>query len=467
MKISSLRARWWIRFLLGAWGGFVYFWASLFWLVVALKNFGDLSTGVSILVSSLLCGYLSLFLGSWSAISGIRFIRSKPILIRITAWASLWASLEAIREYLFTGFTWGELGYHFSFWPSIAQSAGVWGVHGLTFFWIIFISLLLHVDEWWRHPRRRVGVAIASLFFILICFFSHLSIHSSAGHEVKKIALIQPNIDQSLKWESNRAREHLESLIELTQKAAREQPDLDLIVWPETSYPFLVAIGQKQLPVSSSIPLIVGAVVSDRLTNRNSALLIDGDRIVQDYSKDHLVPFGEFVPFEDWLPFKKLVANAGRFVSGGNSQPIMTLPNDSLKFGVLICYEDIFSRHSVKQARKGAQLLLNITNDAWYAKSSALSQHAAIAKMQSYQTQLPMVRATNTGLTTSFDLFDYSEIETHTRVAKIVEIKVPTSQNQSLFVRTYPLMQWIWILLFAIALAWPRQSETKKIFFRR
>lgn len=464
MKISSLRSRALYRFGLGFWGGLVFYMGTLYWLVIALSEFGNLPMFLSIIVASLLAAYCALFLGVWSMVCGLASIRQRPIFVRILIWASLWAGLECLREYLFTGFGWGEIGYHFSFWPFFAQSAAVWGVHGLTFFWIVFVSLLLHIDEWGRSIPHRIGVGVFVTVVVLVSVAGVYSYQSGRETQSFKVSLIQPNVDQGIKWSLGAANRHLRQLVDMTFRASQEDPDL--IVWPETSYPASVRPNQKQMPFSSNIPLIVGAVVSDRTINKNSALLVKNDQIQQRFDKIHLVPFGEYVPLEDWMPFEKMVANVGRFLPGSKDQQLLELSKSNVKMGPLICYEDIFSRHSVRHARRGANLLLNITNDAWYGRSSALRQHGAIARMQSYQTGLPMLRATNTGLTSTFDLDQYKEVETYKEKILTTEMKIPKDPRPTWFTWTFPLMEWIWWGFFAIAFLWKGSVQTRRIFFR-
>lgn len=463
MKVSSLRSRARTRFGLGFFGGFIYFSITLYWIAIALRIFGELSLGLSIFLSLLLSAYCALFYGLWALIGGFEKIRKKPIFIRIAIWASLWAGLEALREYLFTGFPWGEIGYAFAPWPFIAKTASIWGVHGLSFLWIFIISLLLHLDEWTHSQRSRImGFSLFIGIFALGIFGSWWQ-NRNAPDQSLRVALIQPNIQQSMKWDPNQASSHLSLLLEMSQNA--KQNDAELIVWPETSYPFLVSKGQRQLPFSSPIPIIVGAVVSDRQVNYNSALFIKGEQVQSQFNKIHLVPFGEFVPFEDYLPFGKLVANSGRFVEGSRDQDLFIL-EPGFRLGPLICYEDIFSRHSVDLVRKGSNLLVNITNDAWYGRSSAQRQHATMAQMRVFETGIPMVRATNNGLTSIYEWNSEESIPLESEGTLLAEISTHSKKPMSFFVWTFPLMQWIWWIIFAIGLVWKVRYPTKKIFFR-
>lgn len=462
IKVSSHRRKKLTRFLLGLWGGLVYFSASLYWIVHALHEFGNLHFALAFLAAFLLWIYCALYMGLWSFLAGFKQVLHRGLFQRIILWASLWAGLGALREWLLTGFGWAEIGYFFAAWPWVGQSASIWGVHGLSFLWVVFVCLLIHGDEWWPSKRGRLQVGLGSLVVLLVLFGAQ-ALQNRAYHDAPKarVALIQPNIEQSIKWSAVAAKDHLQTLIDLTTESLVSEPEL--VVWPETSYPFSLSAQQRQLPISSSTPLIIGAVIAERSLIRNSALLVQGDQILQRYDKTHLVPFGEFVPFEKWIPFGKLVENVGRFIRGDLDQGPLEL--ERIKAGILICYEDIFSRHPVRHAKNGANILVNLTNDAWYGKSSALRQHENIARIHAWAVGLPMVRATNNGQTAILYANKREIIETHEAGYLIGEVPILEEPSLSPFARFHPFMDWIWWLVFAIGFGWRMRAQNKKIFF--
>jgi apolipoprotein N-acyltransferase len=458
--LKPLRAR--DRFFMGWWGAFWFFCVTLYWLVNALREFGGLDLWVAVVVSGLLAAYCSLFFGVWAAIAGSRALQEKSAIVRIIGWASLWAALEAARQYFLTGFHWGELGYHFDYLPIVRDSAALWGVHGLTFWWVFFIGVILHFDQF---QGRWLKLAPTLSIFVLGMIFGKVSLHLGEPDQSLRVGIIQPNIAQEMKWDALLVAQNTDRLLQLTRDATLENPDL--IVWPETAYPRLVGVQQKQLPFTSTVPLLVGAVVRDGAQNRNSALLVEGDQIQQRFDKRHLVPFGEFVPLQKWLPFKKLVANVGDFVPGERDQDLIRLKEGSVNLGPLICYEDIFSRLSVNLAREGAHVLVNMTNDAWYGRTSAQRQHAAKAAFQVYQTRLPMIRSTNNGLSTVITPVSRTDLEAFTELQSVIDLPYYSNPRLSIFTFTYPLMEWIWLVIFAIAVVWKRNPRTRKIFFRK
>jgi apolipoprotein N-acyltransferase len=221
-----------------------------------------------------------------------------------------------------------------------------------------------------------------------------------------KVSLIQGNIPQETKWEPAFQQETLERHLRLTRETvARERPDL--VVWPETATPFyFLAEGELSRRVIQEVqelrtPLLFGSPavrrLGDRLKFYNRAYLLDGHgQVLGYYDKRHLVPFGEYVPLQNILFFvHRLVEAAGDFASG-DRPVVMALP--PARPGVLICYEAIFPELSRDLVRHGANLLVNITNDAWFGRTSAPYQHLSMAVLRTVELRVPMARCANTGI---------------------------------------------------------------------
>ena len=219
-----------------------------------------------------------------------------------------------------------------------------------------------------------------------------------------KVSLIQGNIPQNEKWDEFYATAILRKYEKLTRQAAKQKPDL--IVWPESSAPSNLKTDKilkkriKNLAVQTRSYLIVGGN-DDRLDTEgvvtNSAFLISPEgKLVGQYDKIHLVPFGEYVPLRKWIP---LVANftLGEidFTPGGEYK-IFGIKES--KFSVIICFEDILQQHVRQFVKAGAQLMVNMTNDAWYGRSKAAEEHLNLARFTALANGVPMLRATNTGI---------------------------------------------------------------------
>jgi apolipoprotein N-acyltransferase len=451
-----------MRFGCGFVGGLVFYSIVIYWIAYALHEYGNIHISISILAMLLLAAYCALFTGIWSVIAGTETIKDRSPLSKIILWASLWTSLEALRQWLFTGFGWGELGYAFSFDPDISRLASVWGAHGFTFLWIFLAGVLLHArligsEQFKLKPLIGCGVSFLFVAAAAIYFYPQ-----SNDFELR-VALIQPDISQEMKWDPAKAQNHLDHLMDLTTASLIDKPHL--ILWPETALPYSLSSLQKEIPFHTTAPILFGAVVREGMTNRNSAVLAESDSIVQRFDKIHLVPFGEFVPFKEWVSFGKLVQNAGDFLPGNVDQPLLALSNSKTVIGPLICYEDIFTRSSVAHARRGANLLANLTNDAWYGPTSAQAQHSAMAAMQVYQTSLPMIRATNNGLSAFITPYTREDLTSFTHDFAVRPILLANHPAQTFLVWSYPLIEWIFPIIFVIALLWKNSSRTKRIFF--
>ena len=220
-----------------------------------------------------------------------------------------------------------------------------------------------------------------------------------------KVAIIQGNIDQSLKWNPAYQIKTVNIYERLTLTTRPFKPNL--VVWPETALPFFFQshkfLSPRVAKITSSIgaDLIFGSPAYKeekkvvRYYNRAYSLTSDG-HVTGFYDKVHLVPFGEYVPFKRFLPFvHRLVPAAGDFASGKEITPLK-LPGISA--GILICFEAIFPDLSRKQIKKGAEVLVNLTNDAWFGMTSAPHQHLSMAILRSVENRRPMIRAANTGV---------------------------------------------------------------------
>jgi apolipoprotein N-acyltransferase len=216
--------------------------------------------------------------------------------------------------------------------------------------------------------------------------------------------IVQGNIDQSVKWDPAYQEETMASYINLTRTALDFRPGL--IVWPETALPFFFQDNVNfsprvlSLAMESDAPLIFGSpaykMVSGITRYYNRAyLLTPDDQPIKYYDKVHLVPFGEYVPFGSFLSFvSRLVPAAGDFDVGDKVTP---LKHEGLSAGILICFEVIFPELARAHARKGANILVNLTNDAWFGMTSAPYQHLSMAVFRSVENRLPIIRAANTG----------------------------------------------------------------------
>jgi apolipoprotein N-acyltransferase len=231
--------------------------------------------------------------------------------------------------------------------------------------------------------------------------------HKLSQADVRRITVVQGNIDQAIKWDPAFQVETTKKYINLSLSAEKHNPDM--VVWPETATPFYFL---NDAPLTKMVIDAMVEMEKDFLIGSpsytyeegkkdveyyNSAYVIDVEsKVIEKYDKVHLVPFGEYIPFKKWLPFLgKMVAHVGDFKTGKKGE---TLSWKSDELGVQICFEIIFPDLSRAMVKNGAGILINITNDAWFAKTSAPYQHFSMAVFRAVENRRSLVRAANTGI---------------------------------------------------------------------
>ncbi|MCG6881347.1 MAG: apolipoprotein N-acyltransferase [Deltaproteobacteria bacterium] len=411
-------------FKLGFIAGFFHFLTLLYWVIVVLGRYGNLHIAISLLALLLLSCFLALYLGLFSTLA------SQMVGTRFSFFfmAALWVSLEYVRAHFFTGFPWCLLGYTQYERLAAIQIADLTGVYGISFL-IVLVNGLIFRSFFMKNQSERISLKWEWLFVVLLAAGTILyGFHQLAQKKVERqsepllnAAVIQANIDQSVKWKPSYQKKTLETYFRLSNQAAPLKPAL--IVWPETALPFFYqdapAFSSQMRHFSDRIgaTLLFGSPAYKRKNHQiqyyNRAYMITpGISLTGYYDKRHLVPFGEYVPLKKYLPFlNQLVQAAGNFVSGDRQGPLM---KKDLSLGVLICFEAIFPELARDLARDGAQVLVNITNDAWFGTTSAPYQHLSMAVFRSVETGLPMIRAANTGFSAfigaSGDIFSRSAL---------------------------------------------------------
>jgi len=395
--------------VLGLVTGFISFLGILYWIIVAVHTYGNVPLILSGLILLLLIAYLSLYVGTFTFLT--RFLQTHFGFQIIILSPLLWVGLEYLRSFFLTGFPWAILGYSQHLNLPFIQSADILGAYGLSFALVLVnVTLYLIIRQWptKSFPYRVVIVTV----IILLGFFvyGHVRIaaveRQAACQPSLKIGLVQGNIDQSMKWDESFRRETMAIYERLTLKVGQEKPDL--ILWPETATPFFFQDAKEYQPLILDIPvntkafLLFGTpsykIEKGKANHYNSAYLASpSGQIIGKYDKIHLVPFGEYVPLSDLLSFiGSLGEGIGDFKSG---KEIFNFSLPHGKFGVLICFEIIFPDLCRRFVKQGAELLVTITNDAWFGKTSAPYQHFSIAAFRAVENRVFVARAANTGIT--------------------------------------------------------------------
>jgi len=313
--------------------------------------------------------------------------------------------MELARGHFFTGFPWLVLPAALSPWPATLQGAAFIGVYGLA-------GLLAWLAVWLAVPgplsrQALVAVLIGTGLF----FLGNQRLDSPITRDgTISATIVQGNVDQSRKWDPASQQETVDEYVELSRQAIKDAPT-GLLVWPETTMPFYyqdhgpLARQLIAFAAEAGVPIVFGAPAyqGDRehrsLLNRAYLLPPSGQEGY--YDKEHLVPFGEYVPLGQYLPFiHKLVEGVGDFKPGRAEAPLRT---GRLALGLLICYEAIFPELAQQRVEAGANLLVNISNDSWFGDSSAPRQHLDLAVLRAVEQSRALVRGTNSGISAVID----------------------------------------------------------------
>jgi apolipoprotein N-acyltransferase len=400
-------------FTLGWLAGLFHGLSLLYWITYVVNRYGSLPLPVSLGICFLLVAYLAIFPGLFCA--GLSWLRNRG-LPWLPAAPFLWVTLELGKSRLLTGFPWENLGYSQYSWLQVIQMADLTGVFGISLV-LVLSNVLLYTLIFSTNRQRKALTRLYPLLLLIslvsiVVGYGSWRLGSLEGNRGPsfKVALVQGNIAQDTKWDPAFQQTTLEKYRRLTSEVAKHRPQL--VIWPETATPFYFLADQKNSETlfrqvrEVQIPLLFGSPAYRRkgelLRLYNRAYLLDGDgMLIGYYDKIHLVPFGEYVPWKKILFFvDKLVQAAGDFASGEKAV-VLDLP--PAKAGVLICYEAIFPELSRDLVNAGANFLVNLTNDAWFGRSSAPYQHLSMAVLRSVENRVPMARCANTGISGFID----------------------------------------------------------------
>lgn len=336
--------------------------------------------------------------------------------ISALALSASWVGLEWVRSWLFSGFPWNFLGI--SQWQNIGllRITAFTGVYGISFLIVLANFTLAWIfTRWlkrWQGAKPQAGAYYPAITAVTCFAIALVAIHlppelPATADNTLVIAGIQGNLSQRREWTEEQLEEAIEVYNSLTREVLSEaEEEIDLVVWPETAIPAAVLWEKRsnrmlyRLFTDFNVPFLIGTLdyrplAKDEYAQVNSAVYFGPDGEVSDYyDKTHLVPFGEFVPLGEKLPWLREFIGMGRDLRAGRQFTVMSLPADA-RAGINICYEDAFPYISRNFVRRGANLLVTITNDAWYARSSGSRQHMIHAVFRAAETRLPLFRSGN------------------------------------------------------------------------
>ncbi|MBI2185935.1 MAG: apolipoprotein N-acyltransferase [Acidobacteria bacterium] len=383
VALSRGRVRAGRAFALGLLSGGVHFVGTLYWTGTVLRQFGGLASPLAMLAMLLLALCAALLM------------------------PALWVATEYLRGYLFGGFPWVPLGNSQVTVLPVAQLASVLGVYGLSALVAYVNGSLAYVLLARGRARVAAGAAAVATLLAVGGWGAWRVADGTLTREGSpvRIALIQGNIAQDDKWNPREARRIFTTYVAMTRHAVKQ--GAEFVIWPESSTPFMFeedpagADALRALAREVQVPILFGSDQVDRsgdvIRLYNAAfLLTPRGETGAVYRKIHLVPFGEYIPFKEWLYFvSPLVERLAEFAPGTSA---VMLPVGEHAVNTAICYEVVYPSLIRDAVLAGSQLLTTITNDAWYGYSSAPYQHFELASMRAIEQGRYLARAANTGI---------------------------------------------------------------------
>ncbi|HEX4994429.1 MAG TPA: apolipoprotein N-acyltransferase [Methylomirabilota bacterium] len=390
--------------LLDGWlAGTVFYVVLLRWLDHTFLHYSAIPWPLTWLPIAALAAYCGLYLGVVAG--GVAWLRGRlgagPALALAPA---LWVVGEWLRGWLMGGFPWGLLGYSQHAQLPVIQIAELGGVYAVSFLIVAVNAALAGLLA--LGPRRAWPGAAAAMVLLVaaLAFGLHAIGRASAGGAGSvEVAVIQPSIEQTIKWDPARHAQIMDIYERLTREAARARPAV--VLWPETATTIFLRGDPvllerlRRLSEELGTPILVGSIDRrDRPREQflNSAFLLTGQGITGKYDKIHLVPFGEYVPLASLLSFVKGWAEFISEFGTGDTETVFPLPG--APFGTVICYEIIFPELVRGFVVRGAAFMANITNDAWFGETSGPWQHLGMLPLRAVEHRVAIARAANTGV---------------------------------------------------------------------
>lgn len=366
---------------------------------------------------------LPAFLALFYLLVPLLIFRAKNSPLYILYFISSWLLVEWILGWAFTGFPWAMLGYIFTVSDIFSQSVKLFSMLGLS-------AVIIYVGGMFSDRKNFLKHFILSV--ILLCSMyiygdNTLKQTKIEYHDIS-VRIVQPSIPQKSKWSIEKFFDNLDRHIKLSSAPGKT----DIIIWSESAlgapYQELTIAYYLSNMLKNTESLLITGTVTPKIEGNEEKLYISMLALDQDlqevfvHHKAHLVPFGEYIPYSKWLPFKKLTHGITDYSQG--TRMVQQIPQLNLKIYPLICYESIFSEEILANIAD-ADVMINVTNDAWYGNSSGPYQHFAINKMRAIETGVPLLRAANNGISAILDPLGREIAVLQLNDIGVIEHKIP------------------------------------------
>lgn len=436
--------------------GFGYFLAGIYWIGFAFLVEADIFAWLLPFAVTLMPAGLAFFFALAAVLAGPLW---RPGIARLLGLALALAVAEWLRGQVLTGFPWNTIGYAVTGSEAMMQWSSVFGVYGLTLIAVLVFTApaaLWSPGEGARLTWR--GCAYPALMaVVLACAYAwglwRLDAARVAYVDGVNLRIVQPNIPQKEKWKPENRAAIFERYMAVSRRGApRQQIDgVTHLIWPESALPFLLEDTPEALnAISAMMPdgsvFITGAARAGKDEREaakpgaraqifNSLFVMDHHaNLLTHYDKAHLVPFGEYLPFQDTLEaigLEQLTRVRGGFTAGEG--PRLTSAPNVPPFVALICYEIIFP-DAIRDGEEAPGWLLNVTNDAWFGDTAGPHQHFHQARVRAVEQGLPLVRAANTGISAVTDPYGRTIAELPRNVAEVIDSPLPRALQPTPFV---------------------------------
>jgi len=367
-----------------------FFVTGIYWVYICLQEFGGMPSFMALIATLALCLFLALFFLPFSL-----FKEYKNSIFFLPAFFTL---VELLRSVIFTGFPWLSIGYTQVPHSPLMGYLPILGIHGISF--LVLLTSVLIFQLFQKNSKKLYLLVFLIIIWVTGQHLKSIEWSKSKGGLVD-ISLIQGNISQDKKWNKDMIEESLDHYKKLILNS-----NASLIILPETSMPiefnripqrFMEEIKSHLININGH--LILGAIETGYY---NSAFLISNN-LEQVYRKNHLVPFGEFIPFEKYLGYiyKNWLNIPFSSLKRGQEKSVPLFKINEISYAINICYEDVFGNEiaGYDKYKSEPDILVNLSNDAWYGRSIAADQHLQISQARAIENKKMMIRSTNTGVT--------------------------------------------------------------------